>query len=517
MPPLASVLILLSIAGPAGAQAPGWNESRIRAILAPPTRSEIKSVRKSWPDDPPPVVDAQVVEHGKLARDGMSFEVVVYRHRIDDRDHYTAIFVPEGAPDRSLPVLVETPGVRFDYPTRRIVDGPFVMSILGELSGNFVIVEPCLRGHELQAIDIVHRAEGDRRDSWDGAADDVAAAVSLAVAEIPAADGRVVSFGLSRGGGVALLHGVRDRRVVAVVAMSAPTDWFALMARADSEWAARIHEAAAGYDGPADDRTVQFYEWFLQDRAALPDQEIRRRLIASSALYFTEWLPPTLVHHGALDTSVPSVNAAAVHDRFVALDRPSDTHQVMLHEGANHLLEASPAAVQTRAFLRRIVGVGIGNESTRGTASLGDDSAERAAADPQRAIDLGNAAYVDGYARADAPAIALLYDQNGVRLGPGGVVVRGRNAIEEGIRQFLAEVGAVKVVVKTVDLWVIDELAYETGIWSYTFTRTGQSEAQTIGGRYVTIWKKQKDGAWRIAADMGVPGTADAIAPAAED
>ena len=136
---------------------------------------------------------------------------------------------------------------------------------------------------KLKAIQIVHSSEGDRRDSWDGAANDAAAALSLAISQFPVAGSRkVVSFGLSRGGTVALLHASRDKRVSAVVAMSAPTDWFGLMARPYDDWPERVYQAAADYDGSEDDRAVQFFEWFLQDRAHLPNTEIRRRLMASS-------------------------------------------------------------------------------------------------------------------------------------------------------------------------------------------------------------------------------------------
>lgn len=333
-----------------------WNLARVRAVLAPPTPAEIDDVRSVWKRQVAPAADAQLVEHGSLVREGAGFEVSVYRHVVDANEHYTAVFAPRGAPAGTLPILVETRGVRFDYPVRRIADGPFVMSVLGDLLDDFIIVEPCLRGHELQAIATTHRAEGDRRDSWVGAARDVAASVSVAIAHTPAADGeRVVSFGVSRGGGVALLHGARDRRVKAVVAMSAPTDWLRHMSSPGEDWGARIQRAAASYAEPTNDRAVQFYEWFLQDREHLADSDVRRRLIGSSPLYFADLLPPVLVHHGSRDSSVPAVNAAALNDRLVAMGRADDTHRVVLHEGAGHLLRGSPAAGQTQAFLARTV------------------------------------------------------------------------------------------------------------------------------------------------------------------
>ena len=53
---------------------------------------------------------------------------------------------------------------------------------------------------------------------------------------------------------------------------------------------------------------------------------------------------------------------------------------------------------------------------------------------------------------------------------------------------------------------LIDDTAYETGTWSYTYHPKNQQE-QRIGGRYVTLWRRQPDGGWKIWADMGVPGT----------
>ena len=127
--------------------------------------------------------------------------------------------------------------------------------------------------------------------------------------------------------------------------------------------------------------------------------------------------------------------------------------------------------------------------------------------DPEvrKAIDAGNAKYIDAFARSDAGALAGLYDESGSRFGPKGVVVRGRPAIAESVAEFMKSVtGPIKVSIETQDLWAVDDLVYETGKYTYTFTPPGKSETQT-GGHYVTIWKRQSDGGWKIVVDMGVP------------
>ena len=131
-------------------------------------------------------------------------------------------------------------------------------------------------------------------------------------------------------------------------------------------------------------------------------------------------------------------------------------------------------------------------------------SAEKASV--KRAIDAGNAAYIAAFKQADAKALSQVYDPQGSRLNEGGIVVRGRSAIADDVGKFVSQVGPVKVQLDSKEVWLIDDKAYETGIWSYTFQPKGKAE-QHIGGHYVTVWKRQPDSGWKIWADMGVPGT----------
>jgi uncharacterized protein (TIGR02246 family) len=124
----------------------------------------------------------------------------------------------------------------------------------------------------------------------------------------------------------------------------------------------------------------------------------------------------------------------------------------------------------------------------------------------RRGIQAGNAAYIAASKRADAKALAQVYDPEGARLNEGGAVARGRSAIADDVGKFVGRVGPVRVTLETKDLWLVGDSAYETGMWSYTFQPKGHAE-QRIGGHYVTVWKRQPDGGWKIWADLGVPGT----------
>ena len=133
-------------------------------------------------------------------------------------------------------------------------------------------------------------------------------------------------------------------------------------------------------------------------------------------------------------------------------------------------------------------------------------SASQDVEDVQLAIDSGNAYYIEAMAIPDARALANIFDEDGYRLAGGGEVVRGRHSILRQMGEFFTRVGPIDTNLETIDLWVVDSLAYETGIWSYTFTPPGDAR-RTIGGHYVTVWKQQADSTWKILAEMGVPGT----------
>jgi uncharacterized protein (TIGR02246 family) len=122
----------------------------------------------------------------------------------------------------------------------------------------------------------------------------------------------------------------------------------------------------------------------------------------------------------------------------------------------------------------------------------------------RKAIDKGNAQWIEAWDKADASLIAGLFAADGVLLGRNGKSFTGPNQILERMKTVMEGAGkGVKATVTTVDLWLIGDTAYETGKYSYTSQEKGQPV--TDEGRYVTIWRRQSDSSWKIIADMGVP------------
>ena len=147
------------------------------------------------------------------------------------------------------------------------------------------------------------------------------------------------------------MHAARDKRVRAAIGFATPADFFQLMGRPNEDWGQSLQAAYADPHFPANSRESQFLEWFVEDRETLPLAEIRRRVIASSALYFVSDLPSTQVHHGAEDTPVPVRNARAIQQRFLSLGLDSPEYRVFIYEDVGHQLDDSGAFENTREFV----------------------------------------------------------------------------------------------------------------------------------------------------------------------
>jgi uncharacterized protein (TIGR02246 family) len=124
--------------------------------------------------------------------------------------------------------------------------------------------------------------------------------------------------------------------------------------------------------------------------------------------------------------------------------------------------------------------------------------------DVRRVISEANARWSEGWAKGDATMVAAIFANEGVQLGSNGKIFKGQQQIAEHQRTVMQSVDpGVKVTVITVNLWLDGDVAYETGTYKYEYTEKGKPGMDE--GRYVTVWKRQVDGSWKLAMDMGVP------------
>jgi fermentation-respiration switch protein FrsA (DUF1100 family) len=318
-------------------------------LLRPPAASELRRVDQEWARKSWEIGDIELAGSTTVPVAEERFDAHLYTFTLNGSPRCGAVLLPQGADDAPLAGLVDIGDIRWDYPARDLTAGPYVGRILETRARDFALIVPCSRGMGLRIGEVRVESGGDRRDAWEGDAEDAIAFLTVALSKTPRIDRtRLAAYGNSRGGGVALIVGQRDPRIKAVLAFAAPTDWFAAMARPGEKWAERLERAWNDTELPRDTRESQFLDFFVRDRQALPMAELRRRLIAASPLYFVAALPPVQVHHGRSDVAVPVRNAIAIRERLKATNSAGE---VYIYDSSGHLLDGTEAFKVARAFL----------------------------------------------------------------------------------------------------------------------------------------------------------------------
>jgi ketosteroid isomerase-like protein len=143
------------------------------------------------------------------------------------------------------------------------------------------------------------------------------------------------------------------------------------------------------------------------------------------------------------------------------------------------------------------------------SASIAANKVPLSAADAVRAAD---EEWMKVFSAKDLEKSVAFCDENGAVLAPNAPIAQGRQAISKSFADFFA-LPNLKIT------WHADkaaaarsgELGYTTGTYEMTFS---DPAGKTIPdkGKYVTVWKKQADGSWKVVldifnTDMPAPGT----------
>ncbi|HWE23143.1 MAG TPA: SgcJ/EcaC family oxidoreductase [Myxococcales bacterium] len=119
----------------------------------------------------------------------------------------------------------------------------------------------------------------------------------------------------------------------------------------------------------------------------------------------------------------------------------------------------------------------------------------------RKSIASGNQEWIDGIKAHDAARIAATYDEQGINCSAKGDCVKGRAAIESQMAPGVKKMPAVADAwVKSAGTVVDGELAYEWGSAGFRF-----ADGKEFAGRYLTAWRKQPDGSWKIFHNASLP------------
>ena len=78
---------------------------------------------------------------------------------------------------------------------------------------------------------------------------------------------------------------------------------------------------------------------------------------------------------------------------------------------------------------------------------------------------------------------------------------RGRDGIDRGFSGFLSQMSFKDGTATLTDVMVAGELAVETGTFAWTLQSKSGQEVKDRG-KYLTVWKRQTDGTWKIVRDI---------------
>lgn len=116
----------------------------------------------------------------------------------------------------------------------------------------------------------------------------------------------------------------------------------------------------------------------------------------------------------------------------------------------------------------------------------------------RRQIDAGNQAWVDGMKQGNVGLITATYTPDAVDCSPQGDCVRGRSAIEEHMKEEMAKLGKVESAsVTSIGSVQQGRFVYEWGQAEASFP-----DGRKVVDRYLTAWREQPDGTWKIFRNL---------------
>jgi ketosteroid isomerase-like protein len=131
------------------------------------------------------------------------------------------------------------------------------------------------------------------------------------------------------------------------------------------------------------------------------------------------------------------------------------------------------------------------------SAALGQTNSK--AADAVRAAD---AAWLKAYDTRDVAKAVAFFDEQGSMLAPYAPIATGKDAIAKLIApEFRVQDYKLTWHADRADVARSGDLSYTSGTYEASF-KEASGKAVSDRGKYLTVWKKQADGSWKVLFDM---------------
>ena len=140
-----------------------------------------------------------------------------------------------------------------------------------------------------------------------------------------------------------------------------------------------------------------------------------------------------------------------------------------------------------------------GPPADRGT---GTDTA--AAAD---AVNRTEQEMLAAFQAKDAAKLSSYYASDGLLATPGRPAIKGTDAVSKALAQDFSDPNfKLSFTNEKTEVAGSGDIAYTHGSFNVTYTNPQTRQAETGSGTYVTVFKKQADGSWKVAADVASSG-----------
>ncbi|MFQ5948596.1 MAG: YybH family protein [Acidimicrobiia bacterium] len=118
----------------------------------------------------------------------------------------------------------------------------------------------------------------------------------------------------------------------------------------------------------------------------------------------------------------------------------------------------------------------------------------------EKASEEASRRYLEAVRAKDPAGCAGIYTEDANFLPAGRPMIHGRRAIQ-GVWAELLDHGVDRVELTAVDVQEHGDLALEIGEYSLIVKPPDESESEDQG-KYVKVWKREADGAWRWHIDI---------------
>jgi uncharacterized protein (TIGR02246 family) len=111
--------------------------------------------------------------------------------------------------------------------------------------------------------------------------------------------------------------------------------------------------------------------------------------------------------------------------------------------------------------------------------------------------------YVAFAEKGDATAWLGLWDKDGIQLPPGAAA-RPRPQLDTVVPAAFkarSDANTMKMVIDAQEITIADGWAYSRGVYTQDLTNRTTGAVAHVDGKFLTIFKRQPDGTWRIYRD----------------